>query len=138
MDLTPILGGVLIGLSASVLLLSHGRVAGISGIIDGFLRGDTLACRTPFLIGLLLSTPLVLFTMTDSAHFFENTTPRSLPLTIIAGLLVGFGSRLGNGCTSGHGVCGLARGSKRSFAATLTFMTTGALMAYVTQHLINP
>jgi|LauGreDrversion4_2_1035121.scaffolds.fasta_scaffold452790_1 uncharacterized membrane protein YedE/YeeE len=136
MDLTPIIGGALIGLAASLLLFTHGRVAGISGIVGGLIRGESLSCRAPFVIGLLLSAPLALLTFTDGAEFFANTTPRSVPLTALAGLLVGFGSRLGNGCTSGHGVCGLARGSKRSFAATLTFMTTGALMAYVTQHII--
>jgi len=136
--MTPIIGGVLIGLSASLLLLSHGKVAGISGIVGGALRGEAISWRAPFIIGLLISAPLLMLMISGEQHqaLFQNSTGRSLPLVILAGLLVGVGTRIGNGCTSGHGVCGLARGSKRSFAATMTFMTTGVIAAYVTTHLL--
>ena len=136
--MTPIIGGVLIGLSASLLLLSHGKVAGISGIVGGALRGEAISWRAPFIIGLLISAPLLMLMVSGEQHqaLFQNSTGRSLPLVILAGLLVGVGTRIGNGCTSGHGVCGLARGSKRSFVATMTFMTTGVIAAYVTTHLL--
>ena len=136
--MTPVIGGALIGLSASLLLLSHGKVAGISGIVGGALRGEAISWRAPFIIGLLISAPLLTLMISGEQHqaLFQNSTGRSLPLVILAGLLVGIGTRIGNGCTSGHGVCGLARGSKRSFAATMTFMTTGVIAAYVTTHLL--
>ena len=134
--MTPIIGGALIGGAASLLLLTHGKVAGISGIFGGLLKGEAVSWRLPFIIGLLLSAPIALFTLSDGGALFANTAPRSTLITVIAGLLVGFGTQLGNGCTSGHGVCGLARGSKRSLAATVAFMSTGAAMAYVTQHLL--
>lgn len=135
---TPFVGGALIGLSASLLLLSHGKVAGISGIIGGTLKGDGVVWRAPFLIGLFGSAPLMsLFLAPElQREMFANSTGRSALMLVIAGLLVGVGTRLGNGCTSGHGVCGLARASKRSFAATMTFMGTGVLAAYLTQHVL--
>ena len=135
---TPFVGGALIGLSASLLLLSHGKVAGISGIIGGTLKGDGVVWRAPFLIGLFGSAPLMsLFLAPElQREMFANSTGRSALMLVIAGLLVGVGTRLGNGCTSGHGICGLARASKRSFAATMTFMGTGVLAAYLTQHVL--
>ncbi|MBM4292830.1 MAG: YeeE/YedE family protein [Deltaproteobacteria bacterium] len=136
--LTPVLGGALIGLAASLLLLTHGKVAGISGIFGGLLKGEALSWRAPFTAGLLLSAPLALLALADGGALFANTAPRSAAVTVVAGLLVGAGSRMGNGCTSGHGVCGLARGSRRSLAATVTFMTTAALMAYAAQRLLAP
>ena len=135
--ITPIIGGALIGGAASLLLLTHGKVAGISGILGGLLKGEAVSWRLPFVIGLLLSAPIALLTLTDGGSFFANTAPRAIHITLIAGLLVGLGTKLGNGCTSGHGVCGLARGSKRSLAATVTFMSTGVLMAYLTQHILS-
>jgi uncharacterized membrane protein YedE/YeeE len=121
-------GGAIIGLSASLLLLFAGRIAGISGILGRTLqrpKGDT-TWRVTFLAGLIIGGILL-------AAFLPNTlhapTGRSLPLLIGAGLLVGFGTRLGNGCTSGHGICGLTRFSGRSAVATLSFMFTGFLTA---------
>ncbi len=121
-------GGALIGLAASIILLFNGRVAGISGIFGGLLRpvaGD-IGWRASFVLGLLVGGGLlVLFTpelVATSAH-------RSIAATAVAGVIVGFGTRMGNGCTSGHGVCGLTRFSRRSLVATLTFMATGFLTA---------
>jgi uncharacterized protein len=134
MDLTPYLlalaGGGLIGLSASMMLLLNGRIAGISGIVGGALKlpaGD-LDWRLLFVLG-LLTGGAVLFALDPG--FFTIGIDRSVGAVIAAGLLVGVGVRLGNGCTSGHGVCGLSRFSPRSLVATLTFMGTGAAMAFV-------
>ncbi len=127
---TSLLGGILIGLSATATLALLGRVAGISGIVGGMLAGDRadLAWRAAFVAGLLAGGSLAL-----AVHpvAFAMTLERSTPALAVAGLLVGFGSRLGSGCTSGHGVCGIARFSRRSITATLTFMATGALTALV-------
>lgn len=127
-------GGALIGASASLLLLRTGRIAGISGIVGGLLapvRGET-AWRAWFVGGLLAGG--IVLRVLRPASFGGSVVP--LPLVILAGLLVGFGTRLGNGCTSGHGVCGLSRRSGRSLAATMTFMATGVATACVVQHLL--
>ncbi len=126
---TSLLGGALIGLAAAVLWLGDGRVAGVSGILGRALvpaRGD-FAWRLAFLAGLPAGATLV-SAVTGLLHGFEIT--RSPALLLAGGLLVGFGTSLGNGCTSGHGVCGLARGSKRSLAATLAFMASGAVTVF--------
>ena len=129
------LGGVVIGVSVSLLLLMNGRIAGISGIIGGLLRapvaGDR-AWRLAF-IGGLIAAPLLyrLF-----AELPASRIDASLPILILAGLLVGFGTSLGSGCTSGHSVCGLSRLSLRSLAATLTFMATGFITVFVVRHLL--
>jgi uncharacterized membrane protein YedE/YeeE len=122
---TPFVGGVLIGLAALLLWFGNGRTAGVSGIVGGIvrpLRGDT-SWRVAFVVGLLAAG--------FAGHALKQesiaASPRSLPLLALAGLLVGFGTRLGSGCTSGHGVCGVARGSRRSLAATATFVATGML-----------
>jgi uncharacterized membrane protein YedE/YeeE len=118
-------GGILIGGAAAFLLISNGRIAGISGILGRALekmRGDTL-WRLLFLLGLPLAR--------GGLEIQLSASPMTL---VLAGLLVGFGTQLGNGCTSGHGVCGLARGSKRSLAATLVFMATGMLTVFVVRH----
>ena len=135
---TPIIGGALIGLSATILLAFNGKVAGISGILGGTLQGQAIQWRAPFLIGLFIAGILGLYA-SDSfglAQPFNNTNERAMWVTALAGLLVGFGTRLGNGCTSGHGICGLSRASKRSLAATISFMITGAIAAFITQELI--
>jgi hypothetical protein len=127
-------GGGLIGLSSALLLLANGRIAGISGIFGGVLsprRGD-FGWRLGFILG-LATTGLLLARIAPER--FDTTGMPGLGLVAIAGLLVGFGTRLGSGCTSGHGVCGISRGSKRSLAATLTFIATGALTVYLTRHL---
>jgi hypothetical protein len=131
--LTALAGGVLIGAAASGLLLCLGRIAGISGVLTGLLvrrSGDT-GWRLAFVLGLLSGGAVLVWR--DPGAF--GASPRSLPLLAVAGLLVGVGTRIGNGCTSGHGVCGLARRSVRSLAATLTFMASGAVTVYVTNHL---
>jgi uncharacterized membrane protein YedE/YeeE len=136
-DFTPIsstLGGVLIGASASAMLLLNGKVAGISGIVGGMLRpakGDGL-WRVLFVAG-LLSAGFVFSRLRPDA--IGDPPAQPLLVTAIAGLLVGFGTQLANGCTSGHGVCGLSRLSMRSLVATLTFMATGAATVLVVRHL---
>lgn len=128
--LAPLAGGGLIGLSASLLLLLNGRIAGISGIIGGVLRRpDTrLAHDLAFIAGLLLAPPGYLLLFGGPPPVLISA---GLPLLIAARLLVGFGSRLGSGCTSGHGVVGLARLSPRSLVAVLCFLGTGALTVYL-------
>jgi hypothetical protein len=142
MDATPftplegILGGALIGLASALLLLTDGRVAGISGILSRALapeRGD-FAWRAAFLLGLPLGATAVI-RATHDLHGFAITA--SWPLLVAGGLLVGFGTALGNGCTSGHGVCGIARGSRRSIAATCTFMATGVITVFLLRHLLG-
>ena len=133
----PLAGGVLIGLAAAVLLFFHGRIAGISGILGGALRtrqrGD-LGWRLAFLVGLLLvGAVTALLTPAQLA----TTLDRSVGAMALAGLLVGFGTALGSGCTSGHGVCGISRLSKRSLVATATFMAVGALTVFVVNHLLG-
>lgn len=124
-----VLGGLLIGVSASALLLLNGRIAGITGILDGVLYPgrDEWGWRPVFLAGLLAGGAAML--LADRA-MFGDVPGRSLPAMLAAGLLVGFGTRLANGCTSGHGVCGIARLSPRSLVATGVFIVTGALTVY--------
>ena len=131
-----LLGGALIGLAASIVLLTHGRVAGISGLFGGlFLPGyDARFFRLWFLAG-LVAAGFVL-----SIVYPQAFSPRGLPSVIAiaaAGLLVGFGTRLGGGCTSGHGVCGLCRLSPRSLVATMTFMGTAMLTVFIVRHVMG-
>ncbi|MEA1833677.1 YeeE/YedE family protein [Methylobacterium durans] len=124
--LPSLAGGVLIGLSATMLLLLNGRIAGISGLVAGLGRPPDRrwAADLAFVTGLILGPPaFALF----AGHWPEMRMVAPLPLLAVAGLLVGFGTRLGSGCTSGHGVCGLARLSPRSIAAVFTFLATGML-----------
>ena len=126
-------GGALIGLAASILLLFHGRIAGIAGIVGETLRGKGTsdgAFRIAFVGGMILAG-LALRAVAPSAI---GEAKGSIVLVAIAGGLVGYGTRLGNGCTSGHGVCGLSRLSKRSLVATLTFMATAAVTVFVVGH----
>lgn len=138
-NFTPIpalAGGLLIGAAAALLLLLKGRIAGISGIIGGLLHpspGDA-SWRALFLIG-MMAAPLGVLLLTGRLPQIHSLT--SDRTVVVAGLLVGFGTRLGSGCTSGHGVCGLARRSKRSLAATLTFIGSGVLTVWVTRHLLG-
>lgn len=135
---TSLLGGGLIGLSAVVLMLGHGRIAGISGIISRIMPPATttkdLSQGLTFLIGLLIAAPLWIATMGDAP---TQSVSNNVPLLIGAGLLVGFGSVLGNGCTSGHGVCGISRGSPRSIAATIVFMATAFLTVFIIRHVLG-
>jgi uncharacterized membrane protein YedE/YeeE len=129
-------GGMLIGASASMLLLLNGKIAGISGIIAGLLapaRGDAL-WRLAFVAGLIAAGAALAAALPWA---FAIGIDRSIGEFAGAGLLVGYGSRLGNGCTSGHGVCGISRGSQRSMAATATFILTGAAAVYVVNHLLT-
>lgn len=119
-----LVGGALIGLAASIALLAHGRIAGISGTLGRMFAGDGgRGFRIPFLIG-LVSTGIIAAVIAPSAL---GAAVRGTPLLALAGALVGVGTALGNGCTSGHGVCGLSRGSGRSLVAVMTFMATGAI-----------
>ena len=134
--LSATLGGVMIGAAAALFLLLNGRIAGISGILGGLLAppsGQT-GWRAAFLAGLVLA-PLVYAGFGGSLP--PVTVDASFPLLVVAGLLVGFGARLGAGCTSGHGVCGIGRGSPRSLAATGTFMAVAILTVFVTRHLLG-
>jgi uncharacterized protein len=138
-NFTPIsalLGGILIGLGASLLLLFNGKEAGISGIFGDLLapRAGEVAWRAAFVAG-LLAGGVALLALHPSA--FPATTSRPLAALAVGGLLVGYGTRLGNGCTSGHGICGLSRLSPRSLVATCTFMATGALAAVAAGHLLG-
>jgi uncharacterized membrane protein YedE/YeeE len=136
-DFTPwsaLGGGLLIGLAAAMFVLFSGRIAGISGIVGGLLRPATgeRGWRIAFLLG-LVAAPLVytLATPLPAMRIDAGTG-----MLIAAGLLVGIGTRYGAGCTSGHGVCGLARGSARSLAATLAFMGAGFATVFIVRHLL--
>ena len=132
---SALMGGALLGIAVTVLLLWNGRVAGISGIMGGLLQpkaGD-VAWRVVFILGLMAS-PLVY-------SLFAELPPieieADLPILVLAGLLVGIGTRYGAGCTSGHGVCGLARFSPRSLVATLSFMFAGFITVWLIRHLFT-
>jgi uncharacterized membrane protein YedE/YeeE len=129
-------GGLLIGLASALLLLLNGRRAGISGIVGGLMVPD---CADPlwrlcFLAGLVLGPLWISKTGWLPVNIEVNG---SLPLMTLAGLLVGYGTSLGSGCTSGHGICGLARFSLRSLAATLTFMFSAGMTVYIVRHLLG-
>ena len=131
-----LIGGLLIGCSAALLLIVNGRIAGISGIIGGLMqaRPGDIGWRLAFLAGLLLSSGVY----TAVGGIMPDVEFRtSTELLVLAGLLVGVGTRLAGGCTSGHGVCGIGRGSLRSIAATATFMATALLTVFVTRHLLG-
>ncbi|WP_445500879.1 YeeE/YedE family protein [Microvirga sp. G4-2] len=131
-----LIGGLLIGASTALVLVLNGRIAGVSGMLGSLLerdRSDT-AWRVAFIVGLLIA-PLVY-------RNFGGTLPpvvldAPLGLLMVAGLLVGFGTRLGAGCTSGHAVCGIGRGSPRSIAATLIFTATAMITVFVTRHVLG-
>ncbi len=134
--LASLVGGAMIGLAAVLLMVFTGRIAGVSGIVvrlfppynDGELVG-----RLAFVIGLIIA-PVIFLLATGHARF--QTLQASGLLLVVAGLLVGFGSVWGNGCTSGHGVCGISRLSMRSLVATAVFMTTAIVTVFVTRHLL--
>ena len=134
--LASLLGGALIGLAASALLLLRGRVAGIVGIVGGIVRPEPgeVAWRVLFVAGLFTGGLALALVRPD---LVASKLDRSTALLVAAGLLVGFGARMGGGCTSGHGVCGLSRLSLRSLVAVVTFMTTGAIAAFVVGHLLG-
>ena len=128
-------GGLIIGVATACFLIFNGRVAGISGIVGGLSkleRGD-VAWRVAFLGGLILS-PVVFSTI---ARVPPVRMEASYPVLLVAGFLVGIGTRYGSGCTSGHGVCGLSRRSPRSVVATIAFMLAGFVTVYIVRHLIG-
>ena len=133
---SALLGGILLGTSATLLLWMNGQIAGISGIFRGALKMRTTdrLWRVLFLAGLVLGGGLW-WQLTEPSF-----TPRSgfpMSLLIIAGILVGFGSRIGNGCTSGHGVCGLGRTSGRSLASTVTFFAVAVATTFAVRHIFG-
>ena len=130
--LMPLTGGILIGIASSMMLLFSGRIAGVSGIFGGMLfqRGKERAWRFSFIIG-LIAGGILLYTI--NTEFFENSSGRGLLAVTIAGLLVGIGTRVGGGCTSGHGVCGIGRLSGRSLVATVTFVLAGMAIVVLVQ-----
>lgn len=138
-NFTPVsafLGGLLIGLAAAVLFLVNGRIAGISGILGNLLsptRND-IAWRVVFLLGLVVGT--MLWRLVDPSDHGITVTA-SVPTLIIGGLLVGLGTRIGGGCTSGHGVCGIARLSRRSITATAAFMGSAMITVYLARHVLG-
>ena len=132
---TSLAGGLVIGLAITLFLMFNGRIAGISGIVGGLLKpspGD-ISWRIAFVAGLVLS-PLV-FALASPLPKIQIEA--SYPVLIVAGLLVGIGTRYGSGCTSGHGVCGLSRRSLRSMVATAAFMFAGFVTVYIVRHLIS-
>lgn len=135
-ELSPIastVGGILIGLASALLLAANGRIAGISGIVGpllGFAKGGR-GWRSAFLLGLLAGGALGASFVRDA---FGDGPVGSLPLLVVAGLLVGIGTQIGGGCTSGHGVCGLSRLSLRSIVAIVLFMSVAAVTVFVVRH----
>lgn len=133
--LLPALGGTIIGLAAVTLMALNGRIAGISGILSGLLppsSGSDAGWRLAFLLGLVAGPLLVALAL---GRDMIGAPVASLPVLAIAGLLVGIGTTMGSGCTSGHGVCGIARLSPRSLVATATFILAGMVTVLVTRHL---
>jgi uncharacterized membrane protein YedE/YeeE len=130
-----LLGGVLIGISSALFILANGRIAGISGILGGLLsrRPGDMIWRVAFLLG-LIAAPAAIFGLTGP---LTATIEANTEVLVIAGLLVGIGTRYGAGCTSGHGVCGLSRLSPRSLVATLAFMGAGMAIVFVMRHLLT-
>lgn len=139
-EFTPLasaVGGALIGVSAVLLLYSSGRIAGVSGIIRRLIVPSSDSkpeLALAFIVG-LIAAPFVWTAATGSA--VVQVVSENLPLAAVAGLLVGFGAAFGGGCTSGHGVCGLSRLSKRSLVATIVFMSVAALTVFVSRHIIG-
>jgi uncharacterized membrane protein YedE/YeeE len=139
-EFTPIasaVGGALIGCAAVLLMLTSGRIAGISGILSRLIvpRADSKPLEALAFVAGLVVAPLVWMAL--SANAVAQTVTANLPLAAVAGLLVGFGAAYGSGCTSGHGVCGLSRFSCRSLVATAVFMTTAVIVVFVTRHVIG-
>ncbi len=129
------LGGLLIGVAAALLLLLNGRISGISGIVGGLLvpKSSDAGWRLVFVVGLLLGAFGYMLATGDTP---DVSMQASVPVLVAAGLLVGFGTRLGSGCTSGHGLCGIARLSKRSIVASVVFFGVAMLTVFVFRHVI--
>ena len=134
---TSLAGGLVLGLAAALFILVNGRILGISGILAGLLRpmrGDA-GWRIAFLLG-LLAAPVTLSWFAPAGLVAAPRLETAYPVLLLAGLLVGFGTRMASGCTSGHGVCGLSRLSARSLVATLCFMAVGFAVVFVMRHVI--
>ena len=134
-EFTPLasgIGGIVIGISSVLLLVLNGRIAGISGILGNLFHAGTedRSWRVLFVAGLLVGGVAMFATMPEQF----TPSPTSTPWLVVAGLAVGVGTRIGGGCTSGHGVCGMSRLSRRSLVATMVFMAVGALTVFVTRH----
>ena len=133
--LSALIGGVLIGLAATWLLWANGRVAGVSGIVDGLVRRtswEEWAWRAAFVLGLVGVGGVAMHLLGQHA-----LSPARWPVLVFAGLLVGYGTTLGGGCTSGHGVCGIGRLSKRSIVAVIVFMATAVATVFVVRHVLG-
>lgn len=130
-------GGILLGIASAVFILINGRILGISGILGGLLAPKTgdIGWRIAFVLG-MLAAPITLSLLTPDDFLSAPRIEAGYALIVIAGLLVGYGTRLGSGCTSGHGVCGLSRLSPRSLVATGTFMAAGFVIVFVIRHLL--
>ena len=133
---SAMLGGAIIGLSATLLLLFNGRIAGISSIMNGVFNSpkNEMSWRSAFLVGLIVGALLFQFIAPD---FIAPRQGYPLWLVAVGGFLVGIGTRLGSGCTSGHGICGIANLSLRSIYATLTFMVSGFITVYLLKHIVE-
>ena len=135
--LASLLGGILIGLASTWLLWSTGRIAGVSGIVDGLVKLGTpiadWAWRAAFVAGLMIAGGIALQVTGGNAR-----SPSSWPVLLLAGFLVGYGTTLGGGCTSGHGVCGLGRLSKRSLVATCVFVAVTIATVFFVRHAVGP
>lgn len=129
-------GGILIGLAATLLLWLNGRVAGVSGILNGviFPKAGDIAWRSAFLIGLIIAGGLY---MAFAPNALLPRSDYSRAALVLAGVLVGFGTRMGNGCTSGHGVCGLGRLSLRSLASVMTFIVSAMAVTFIARHVLE-
>jgi uncharacterized membrane protein YedE/YeeE len=138
---TAALGGLLIGLAAAVMLLFNGKIMGASGIIGQTLdaQGPERLRRLAFLVGTLAGAGLVFLAKWLSGEPWGGgvTVSHNIPLLVVGGLLVGFGTRLGSGCTSGHGICGVSRFSLRSIVAVATFMLSGFITVYLIKHVLG-
>jgi len=136
-DFTPVsglVGGLLIGLAVTLMLLLNGRIAGISGIVGGLLtpKGGDTGWRVAFIVGLLIGALAYILAVEGPAPVEVLASPTAI---LAGGLLVGFGTRLGSGCTSGHGLCGMARISRRSIVATAVFFGVAMLTVFLTRHI---
>lgn len=132
---SALIGGLLLGAASAMLFLHSGRILGITGILDGLLsptKGDT-SWRIVFLWGLMLAPPIAKLCLPNN-WLTTPTIDASFGTVVVAGLLVGLGTRMGTGCTSGHGICGLGRLSMRSLVATLSFMLSGFATVFVLRH----
>ena len=132
-----LVGGVLLGMASAMFILLNGRILGISGILGGLLpaKAGDASWRITFLLGLFVS-PLVMKALAPAEFLHAPRIDANMAMVVVAGLLVGVGTRYGSGCTSGHGVCGLSRLSPRSMAATGLFMAAGFVTVFVIKHII--